>query len=754
VRLTSFVGRQADLAELLRLIGASRLVTIVGGAGLGKTRLAVEVAGRLVDGARTGVRFVSLAALTDGALVPQEVASSLDVAERAGEPLLRTLVARIGAREMLLVLDNCEHLVDASASLVEALLRGCPNLRVLATGRQPLRVAGERVWRIAPLAVPEAGDDDPRTVAASEAVGLFAARARLADPSFGVGPGNAAVIALVCRRLEGIPLAIELAAASLETTSLDGVLSRLEDRLRLLAAGDPSTVPRHRTLQAALDWDHQLLDDQQRRLFRRVSVFHGGFDLAAAEAVCGAGGLRTEEVVELVVRLAERSLLVPDTSRAGPTRYHLLQTVREYGAERLAESGERASVARAHAAHFTALAERAERHERGPEHVEWLERLEADHDNLRAALAWSRGHDVSAWQRLASSLVWFWVTRGHSSQGRGWLEGALAAAPGDTPARAGALLALGRLSFWQGDYESARSLCGECLEVCRRRGDSLNRSWALTLLGSVDAYQGRYLESRRRLEEVLAAVPGQDVRMEALVALGEVLLQAGDLASARARLDEVRALARGPEAPRGRAALFRGLVAILEADRPTALHCCTDSLDIFHRLRNRYAAGASLDGLAALAVADGDPVRALRLSGAAAALRDSTGAQLAPHWRDVVRTAIVEPAMEAAGKRAAAAWAEGRRMDLDQAVRAARAGLPAPLAASSKATGRPRRPDGLSARELEVARLVAQGLTNREIAERLVIAERTAEGHVERIRKKLNVRSRREVALSMVARSV
>jgi len=735
--VSTFIGREADLLELGRLARRSRLVTITGAAGLGKTRLAIELAGRLAG---------------------QEVAAALGVGERPGEPVAATLAAHIGGRRLLLVVDNCEHLVDDCARLAEALLRGCPGLRILATGRRQLRVTGELVWRIGPLSLPDRAPAGLAAIGASEAVRLFDARARLVDPGFALDAANAAVVGLLCRRLDGIPLAIELAAARSRSLSPRELLARLEDRFRLLRAGGRAAVPRHRTLRAALDWDHQLLEEPERRLFRRLAVFRGGFDVEAAEAVGAGDDLAAEEVLGLVLGLVEKSLLAPDLGHGGPTRYRLLETVREYAAQRLRESGDQAPAERRHAVHHAGLAARGERGERGPEHLAWLARLETDHDNLRAALAWCRRHDPELGLRMASSLTWFWVTRGHFSEGRRWLDDALAAAPDEAAAGAAGLLALARLSFWQGDYETARAACERSLERSAARGDAADRGWALVLLGSIEAYRGNLASSRRLLEEVLASDPELDLRMEALVALGEVLLQDGELGAARVHLAEVRALARGPQAPRGRAALFLGLAAFFDGAQAGAVRYLAESLQVFRELGNRYAAAASLDALAAVAVAAGDPLRALRLSGAAAGLREATGARLAPRWRDLVETAVIEPARRSVGRalgqeRADAAWAEAAELTLDQAVEAALAGLPEPPVIATAEAGRSRRPAGLSERELEVAHLVAQGLTNRQIAERLGIAERTAEGHVERVRKKLNVRSRRQVAVSIARQS-
>jgi predicted ATPase/DNA-binding CsgD family transcriptional regulator len=751
-RLTSFVGREAELAQLDSLVRASRLVTVAGTAGLGKTRLAIEVASRLLGDSGLPVWFTSLAALTDGGLVPQEIATRLGVREKSGESLVQTLAAHIGDQPMLLLIDNCEHLLDASSRLVEALLLSCVNLHVLATSRRPLRVPGEVVWRIPPLSLPDREHGgELQTIVDSEAVRLFEARASLVRSRFKIRPDNAETVVLICRRLDGIPLAIELAAARTEMMSVEDILTLIDDRFSLLGDSSPVAVPRHRTLHAALDWDHQLLDDHERRLFRRISVFRGGFEPEAAEAICAGEGVEVEKVVPLVFQLVEKSLLMPDLNHPGPTRYQVLDTVRAYGAERLAESGELAWLAKRHALHYLALAMRAERFERSPDLTQWLARLEAEHDNLRAALGWCRTNDRHSCLQLAASLTWFWVTHGYFSEGREWLETALERTAGDDSGQARGLLSIARLSFWQGDYVSAREHCSRSLTLYRKQADDEGSGWALTLLGSIYAYEGDHDLGRQRLEEVLATVGDGNVRMEALVALAEMLLQAGDVTLARARLEEVRSLTRGPEAPRGRAALFLGLVDFFNADYESARGNVAEALDIFCRLGNRYAVAGALDVCAGLAMVDSEPLRALRLSGAAAGLRESIRARLAPRWHEVLDAVVIEPASQAAGGLAVRAWGEGMQMTFDDAIRYARAALPSePTSAQPAIRASARGVAGLSPRELEVAELVVQGMTNRQIAAHLKIAERTAEGHVERIRRKLNVRSRSRIAVAIL----
>src|SRR5439155_2719973 len=369
-----------------------------------------------------GVWFVGRDRLNAGALVPHEVAARLGVAEQSGEPLVQTLVTQVGARPSLLVVDNCEHLVGATARLLEALLRGRPRLSVVATSRQPLRLAEEVVWRIAPLGLPRRRGRGLEAIVGSEAVQLFEARASLVQSSFRLGPGNAETVAAICRRLEGMPPAIELAAARLEMMPAEELLVRLDERFKLLQDRSPLAIPRHRTLHAALDWSHQLLDERERRLVRRLAAFSGGFEAAAAEEICSGEGLEAGEVAGLVAGLVEKSLLVRDLTRPGLRRFMLLETVREFAADRLAESGELAWLSQTHAAYYVALAHRAEPHERGPDHLQWLARLEADHDNLRIGLGWCLEHDAPSALRLAASLTWFWITHGHFSLGQEWLE--------------------------------------------------------------------------------------------------------------------------------------------------------------------------------------------------------------------------------------------------------------------------------------------------------------------------------------------
>jgi predicted ATPase/DNA-binding CsgD family transcriptional regulator len=758
VQLTSFVGREAELSELRRLLTVGRLVTVAGTSGLGKTRLAVEVASRAQRDLPDGVWFVGLAALADPVLVAREVAAVLGAREQFGEPLLGTLALHVGARRMLLVLDNCEHLLDACARLAEGMLRSCSGLRILATSHEPLRVPGERIWRIAPLGLPDSGGAEPtplETFAQSEAVRLFLARASLLRPQFTLSPQNAQTVARICQRLDGIPLAIELAAGRSEMMSVDDILELLEDRFRLLTGGSRTGLQRHQTLRAALDWGHHLLDDGERRLFRRLSVFPGGFELAAAEAVCADAALPAGEVLSTLSRLVDKSLVVPEAGLKGHTRYRMLETVRQYAAERMHESGEGDETRRRHVEHFLGVAEQAASFERRPGQAYWLERLESEHDDLRAALEWCRAHDAARRIRLTLALSWFWLVRGHLGEGREWVQGALAVPSVRPLEEAKARYWLSRLAFWQGDYTFARAHAERSLATFQELGEEVEAGWSRNVLGTICAYAGDDEAGQRHLDAVIGSTGDVDLRVDSLISKGELLLLRGELAAGRELLERSLSSAGGPDArwPVANGVLFLAIADFLERDYERARQRLTDCLPLYRQAGNRYALAGALDVFAGLALVDRDPERALRLEGAAAAFRDQIRAPLPPRWHARVRESVIEPARAAAGAAADRAWSAGGRMTMDEAVALALADElhPAPvipLQPLPDFAG----PSPLSRREREVALLVARGLTNRQVAKHLVIAERTVEGHLERIRGKLGVHSRTQIAVWVVER--
>ena len=419
-QLTSFIGREREMAEVRRLLSTTRLLTLTGSGGCGKTRLALQVAADLVEAFAEGVWFVDLAPLSDPALVPQTVAATLRVREEPGRPILITLSEYLQPRHLLLVLDNCEHLVGACAELAQALLRACPHLQILATSREPLRIGGETTWRVPSLSLPDLLRLPlVESLAEYEAVRLFTDRAEVVLPGFLVTDQNALAVAQVCHRLDGIPLAIELAATRVKVLPVHQIAARLDDRFRLLTGGSRTALPRQQTLRAVMDWSYILLSEKERTLLRRLSVFAGGWTLDAAEAVCSGNRIETVEVLDLLAQLVDRSLVAVDREDA-EARYRLLDTVRQYAREKLQDSGEETEVHGRHREWFLDLAERTEPELLGPEQGVWLARLEAEHDNLRAALTWSQQEEEGgeAGLRLAGALGRFWWMRGHLTEGR------------------------------------------------------------------------------------------------------------------------------------------------------------------------------------------------------------------------------------------------------------------------------------------------------------------------------------------------
>jgi predicted ATPase/class 3 adenylate cyclase len=476
IQLTRFVGRERELAAVQQLLLAERLVTLTGAGGVGKTRLALRLAAELLDGFADGVWLADLAPLADPMLVPQAVASALAVREQPERPLVQTLQDVLRPKHLLLLLDNCEHLVAACAALAEALLRACPELRILATSREALGIAGEATWRVPPLASP-----DPErlpsleSLVQYEAVRLLLDRAELAAPSFTITQQNAAAVAQVCQQLDGVPLALELAAARIKVLSVEQLAARLSDRFRLLTGGSRSALPRQQTLRALVDWSYDLLTEPEQVLFRRLAVFAGGCTLDAAEGVCAGDGIEPGEVLEHLARLVDKSLVIADPSPASELRYRLPETIRQYSAEKLGEAGEGATLRGRHRDWWLALAERTGPGALDPQRLAWLER---EYDNLRAALRWSiDSGQAEPGLRLAAGLCDFWYARGYFSEGCAWLA-ELLALPATTAAtaRARALEWAGRLAYLQGDELDRQRIATSLVALghgALRRGDAL-----------------------------------------------------------------------------------------------------------------------------------------------------------------------------------------------------------------------------------------------------------------------------------------
>ena len=509
--LTSFVGRERELAAVHEALAAHRLVTLTGPGGVGKTRLALQAAAAGLEAFPDGAWLVDLAPLADAALVPLTVLAALGVRERPGRPHLATLTEHLRARRLLLVLDNCEHLLDACARLADALLRACLGPRVLATSRELLGVPGEAARRVPSLATPDPRHPPPPArLGRYEAVRLFVDRARLGRPGFVLTDQNAGPVAQVCARLDGLPLAIELAAARLRALPVEQLAGRLDDRFRLLTGGGRTAVPRQQTLQAAIDWSHALLAAPERAVLRRLAVFAGGWPLAAAEAVCAGAGVEPGGVLDLLAGLVDKSLVVFEEAAlepgaGGAGRYRLLETIRQYAEARLVGAGEAARVRRRHRDWYLALAERAALELVGRDQVAWLDRLGAEHDNLRGALAWSQADPdgAAAELRLAAALGRFWNLRGHISEGRAWLAHALERDAGAAPAaaRASALNWAGLLASLAAALPAAAALLEASIALGRGLPGRPGLPAALRHLGLVardGGNDGRALASASR----------------------------------------------------------------------------------------------------------------------------------------------------------------------------------------------------------------------------------------------------------------
>ena len=674
-QLTGFVGRENEMAEVKRLLTTTFLLTLTGTGGAGKTRLALQVAADVLEGYPDGVWLTELAALSDPALVPQTVAAALGVREVPGRPMLETLLYYLERKKLLLILDNCEHLVAACAQLVGELLRTCPGLRILATSREPLGIQGEIDWRVPSLSLPDRRQlPSFERLAQVEAVRLFVERAVAAKPTFALTPENAAPVAAVVQRLDGIPLAIELAAARVPALSVDQIAARLGDRFRLLTRGSRASLPRQQTLRATLDWSYQLLTEREQRLLRRFAVFAGGWTLEAAEAVCGGDGIEEFEVLDLLTQLVFKSLVVTDEQN-GEVRYRFLETVRQYGLEKLEESGETDTIRKRHRNWYLAFAERAEPELMGVKQATWFDQLEVEHDNLRAALKCSlEGGDPEAGLRLAGAVWRFWYVRGYIGEGLGWLEAVLSVRRGTAaPFVAKALMAAGGLAFVQGDYVQGRRLYEDSLTMWRELGDRRQIAYLLSNLGFLTTAQGDYVAARSLLEESLAIrreLGDKRGTATSLNNLGLLLYRVGDPVAARALFNEGLAIWRefGDKQHIAMALTNLGLVASTQGDYALARSLYEEGLGIRKALGDKQGMAYTLEGFAGLAVAQGHGIRAARLLGAVEALRETIHAPLPPaNQADYARK--VSAARAALGEQAfGAAWAEGRAMTLDQAI--------------------------------------------------------------------------------------
>jgi predicted ATPase/transcriptional regulator with XRE-family HTH domain len=664
VTLTSFVGRAQELMDLRQLLAGCRLLTLIGAGGVGKTRLALAVAADLLPEYPDGVRFADLAPLTDPALVPHAVAAVMGVQEQPGRPVSETLATSLQPMRLLLLLDNCEHLIDACAELTAALLSACPHLCILVTSRETLAIAGETVYRVPSLSVPpdarrggsqtRPGETRPHAAPstqhadldASDAICLFLERATAALPAFVLTEANADAIAQICRRLDGIPLAIELAAARVTILTPEQIAARLDDCFRLLISASRTALPRQQTLRATLDWSYALLTEPEQALLRRLAVFAGRWTLEAAEAVCDDSekgkGQRAKEgrsplpfalrpshsVLDTLTRLADKSLVLVEQHH-GEAWYRDLEPIRQYARERLLESGEAAAVQARHQDWYLALARKAQPQLQGAAQSTWFARLELEHDNLRAALAWSltqpNGGEVA--QRLGASLVWFWYTCGHAREGDAWLRRALAHQ--STPAvRAAATGAAAWLAHGMSDYAAGKTLYEASLRLYTELGNRRGQARVLCGLGNTVRAQGDiplaragYQQSVQLFEAIATEgggpAPGltpadQSMLGAALIGLGDIALLDGEHNAARSLFERALTLFRrlGDRTNVGWATYRLGDTALRVGDTPAARRFFSDALALYRETgAKRHLCGA-LNGLGRAALSEGDTVAA------------------------------------------------------------------------------------------------------------------------------------------------
>ena len=754
--LTEFVGRRAELALIRQALGTARLVTLTGPGGIGKTRLAIEAASGALRAFRDGVWLAELGGLRDPALLVPEVARALGLSDRTARWAVAALADHLGDRRLLLVIDQCEHLADACAVMTDALLRGCPGLHIIATSRHVLGVAGEITVPVPPMITPaESLPVTPEELERYEAVRLFSDRAAAVLPGFTLDAGNGAAVAGVCRRLDGIPLAIELAAVRLRSLSPAQILSRLDSRFQLLSGGGPADQPHHRTLQATLEWSYELLTDAEQAMWQRVSVFAGSFDLDAAETVCAVGRVGAGEIADLVDALVAKSILL--RSGRDEARYRLLDTIGEFGLRKLRGKGNERKLRLRHCRWYAALAARQEAF--GPGRAEWIAALDMDHENLRGALEFclSGAGEIAAGAEMACDLWRYWETHGHLTEGRRILAALLGKQDQAADMRPRALWVAGFLALLQGDIDVARALLESGLNAAEDAGDVRSIVYASSQLGYVRYYFGEVDQGRALAEKSLVVArqsADQVGEALALTQIGYIDLSAGELQAAAHQFGECARVcqASGNVWYHGIAQWGVAIATWLLGDPDGAEVLLCDSLRSMRLIDDPIGTAYDLDTLARTAAAQNKAARALTLLAAAEAAWEANSAVPQPALRTyhdaalaAARETLPESACRAASaKGAAMSQAEATAFALGEAVR------PGPQTDDTRAVSKTGQ---LTRREQDVAVLVTRGLSNSQIAGMLVISARTVEKHVQHIMDKLGVSTRAQIAAWSAARS-
>ena len=800
--LSTFIGRERELTEVMKLISSHRLVTLTGAGGSGKTRLSLKVAEGLLHEFEHGIWFVELASIFDLSFVPQTIASALNIREQPRRSIVDILVDYLSTRQMLVILDNCEHLIAACAHLAELLLQRSPHLKILATSRELLGITGEAAWIVPSLSLPSqhpwknpaSATDALKLYENSESVQLFVIRAQAISPDFCLTAENGAWVAEICRRLDGMPLAIELAAARVRSLSIQQIAQRLDDRFRLLTGGSRTAPPRQQTLASTIDWSYAVLSAKEQKVLQRLSVFAGNATLEAAESVCVDEGLQAGEMLNLLSHLLDKSLVIAEKTDGGETRYSLLETIRQYALEKLSEANEAEAVRDRHLDYFIHWAERTEAHLHGPNQLHWLEQYEAEHDNLRAALRWCNGdpHRAEAGLRLVVASARFWRLRSYLSEGRLHISTALAQGQVQkrTELYARALHWAASLAYLQSDYPATR-LRGEESLVLWRELNVANRSGladTLDLLGELATEEGDYRNAPRLFEEALDIFRElEDPRGigDMLMQLGWAYMRMGEYDKVGPLMAEALVLFReiGHVSLLGFTLAGLGELAIRQRQYKRAERFLQESLEVRKKHGHKWGMAASLGSLGWIALLQRDFLRMNTLLRESLTLRVEIGDKGGIAWcleklaeakfeqsqfheaatifghaesvRAPIRS-VIDPADQpeytrlitelrsALGEDAfTALWAEGASMRLEQILELAfsEAG---PAAESSRVIKE--KFGGLTAREREVASLIAQGKSNREIAAAMTVGVKTVETYVTRILNKLGFDSRVQIA--------
>ncbi|MGQ0844594.1 MAG: ATP-binding protein [Sporichthyaceae bacterium] len=743
--ITSFVGRLGELEEISRALEQCRLVTLSGVGGVGKTRLALQAAAELSPRFPDGVWVVELASLADPALLPHTIVDSLGIAQRSARDPMATLTEFLRRRRVLLILDNCEHLLDRAAEVVDGLLRAADRLHVVTTSRQRLGVTGEIVVRLAPLEVPPSGEPLSPEAGQYNALRLFAERAAAVVPGFVVDGENVEAVTRVCQRLEGLPLALELAAVRLRVLPIDELAARLEDRFALLVEGGRTAPARHRTLRATVDWSYELCTRDEQLLWARCAIFSGTFDLGAVEAVCSDDDLPTTAVLDTLASLVDKSILIAE--QVCGARFRMLETIREYGLARLGEAGVAPEFRGRHCAWYLRLVAAACAEWFGPEQGAWCERLRLEQPNLRAAIdvGFADGGDTEGGLELVGRPWFLWVCL-FRADGRHWLDRALDSTTAPSVHRSRALATAAYIASLQGDRAAADTLLDEGAASLELIHDPETAAYLLHVRGVYALFFGESAECGRLLTAALAEYDGlpiaEDLRVVAQIQLSLSLIFLGDLTTATALLDECRTRCQeaGEEWLLSYALYGLGLARFAAGELTAAADFIAQSLQIKRVFGDSLGLAMALDLIAWIRAEQGANAPAATLLGAAAHLWHAFGVELfgSSHWL-AHRRRCEERTRAALGSAYEAAVELGANLSIDDALSYAFA-PPGPLALGHSAA------TALTVREREVAVLVANGLANRAIATELHVSQRTAETHVQHILTKLGFQSRAQIA--------